>query len=497
VTLISFIFYLYGCYSSEEIKQEQIHKYKEYEIKSVVTIEGEVLEFVSSKTHQPAYVTDSLIIGWIQKEEYPITLKKIQIPISQVKMVSINKFNLGTTCFVPLLIVGGIVALAAALKESCPFIYSFDGEKYMFDGEPYGGAICPALERADYCLLENLKPSNNLYLLQLTNEVDETQYTNEFKLWVVDHLKNTSVVPDVAGNLFTVSNPLEPIAATENGDDMLKWIKTKDLLLWESNTSSINVSDDSNLRDTISLSFPKPTNTDRVKLVVNGGTTLWGSQMLKRMTEIRGEHVDQWFKSLENPIIKSQLEFWNDREELYQLQVKVNSNDKWINKGEIWGGGPFITEDRVVLLDISDIKSDTLKIMVAPPKGFWTFNSFAVDYSDELPFKFQEISASKIIGDDGIDLKNVLEASDKSYYEMPKTGQRAYFTFPVPEFSPGYERSVFAKVSGYYDIHMNKTGEPQSELIRRIAFEPGFPIKYSLQEFSKWITEIKKGTASN
>ena len=219
--------------------------------------------------------------------------------------------------------------------------------------------------------------------------------------------------------------------------------------------------------------------------------------MLKRMTELRGDKVDHWYKALENPLIKSQLEIWNDREELYQLQVKVNSGDRWINKGEIWGGGPFITEDRVVVLDISDIKSDTLKIMIAPPKGFWTFNSFAVDYSDEVPFEFQEISASKIISDDGIDLKSVLESSDKSYYDMPETGQRAYLTFPVPEFKPGYERSVFAKASGYYDIHMNKTGEPQNELIRRIALEPGFPVKYSLQEFSKWITELKKGTVSN
>ena len=199
---------------------------------------------------------------------------------------------------------------------------------------------------------------------------------------------------------------------------------------------------------------------------------------------------------MENPLVKSQLDYWNDREELYQLQVKVNSGNQWINKGEIWGGGPFITEDRIVLLDVSEIKSDTLKIMIAPPRGFWTFNSFAVDYSAEIPYKFKDVSATEIISDDGIDLKAILESSDSSYYEMPEIGQRAYLTFPVLKFKPGYVRSVFAKVSGYYDIHMNKTGEPQNELIRRIAFEPGFPVKYSLQEFSKWITEVKNSSVS-
>ena len=110
-----------------------------------------------------------------------------------------------------------VFLIALATKESCPFIYSFDGEKYVFDGEPYGGAICPALERTDYCLLENLKPFNNQYLLQLTNEVDETQYTNEFKLWVVDHPKGIRIVPDINGKLFTISNPLVPISQQKMG----------------------------------------------------------------------------------------------------------------------------------------------------------------------------------------------------------------------------------------------------------------------------------------
>ena len=91
--------------------------------------------------------------------------------------------------------------------------------------------------------------------------------------------------------------------------------------------------------------------------------------MLKKMTEIRGTQVDNWYKSLENPLIKSQLDYWNDREELYQLQVKVDTDSRWINKGEIWGGGPFITEDRVVTVDVSDVKSDTLKSCFSA-KGF-------------------------------------------------------------------------------------------------------------------------------
>ena len=79
------------------------------------------------------------------------------------------------------------VAIALATKQSCPFIYSWNGSEYVFDAEPYGGAVTRGLERDDYSELENLRAENGLYRLMVTNEVPETQYTNLMELQVVDH----------------------------------------------------------------------------------------------------------------------------------------------------------------------------------------------------------------------------------------------------------------------------------------------------------------------
>ena len=66
ITLFSFVLYMTGCYTSQEIPKEKFYEYRDFEIKSAVTYDGVVYEFVDSKTYQPAYIIDSLIIGYIQ-----------------------------------------------------------------------------------------------------------------------------------------------------------------------------------------------------------------------------------------------------------------------------------------------------------------------------------------------------------------------------------------------------------------------------------------------
>jgi hypothetical protein len=80
------------------------------------------------------------------------------------------------------------VGVVAATKQSCPFVYSWDGSQYVFDAEPYGGAITRGLEKDDFTQLEQLREQDGLYRLKMVNEVDETQLTNLTELWVVDHL---------------------------------------------------------------------------------------------------------------------------------------------------------------------------------------------------------------------------------------------------------------------------------------------------------------------
>ncbi|KPL19637.1 MAG: hypothetical protein AMJ92_02510 [candidate division Zixibacteria bacterium SM23_81] len=483
-TLICFVAYLQGCYSPRQISREQLEQHPDCSIAKVVTVDGEIFEFTTSPGLR-AHIRENMIEGRLKDG----TLTRI--PLSQVKMVYIKRFDAVRSCILGisvlvLLFVGGL-SYALTEKGLCPFVYSYNADEFIFDGEPYGGAICEGLQRTDLCRLEHLNAVDGEYRLLLTNEVNQTQYTDEFKLLVVDHPQEVDVIQDADGNIYTVAALQKPLLAVDHrNEDLQQWLSEKDLLFWESDVLSKDPANPADLRDTLFLTFPKPANADKAKLVVHGCTTLWGSQMLRRMTEIRGDQLENWYAGLNNAAQKEMLNAWNKREQIYKLQVYIWAANTWAHRGEIMGGGPFIAEERVVPLDLADIEGDTLKIRVSPPTGFWQLNSFAVDYSQDVPFEFHDISASSATGHDGVDLRSVLESTDANYYVMPEVGQRAYLTFPVPPPKLNSERTVFAKVSGYYDMHLNASGKPKSEIVHRILSEPGYVTKFALQEYFKW-----------
>jgi hypothetical protein len=357
----------------------------------------------------------------------------------------------------------------------------------VFDGEPYGGSVCPALQRTDLCRLEHLRLHDGKYLLKLANMVDETQHTDEFKLMVADHPTGSMVVPDALGRMHTVSEPVGLLTACDgDGRDVSDWLSDSDRRVWESDILSKDPDTVADLRDTLFLTFPRPAGARRAKLVVNGCNSLWASQMLRRFLELQGNRVHSLYDRLETEETRGRLEAFFGREELFLLKVCVWEGDDWVERGAIVGGGPFISEDRVITLDLGRVEGDELRIRLRPPAGFWRLGWLAVDYSDDVRVDAREVSASSIVGDDGRDLLPVLAAIDGDYYVMPETGQTASLSFDVPSRVSGMNRTVFAKVTGYYDIRLEGAGHRKDRLLSQIFSEPSYVVKYSLEEYLDW-----------
>jgi len=142
---------------------------------------------------------------------------------------------------------------AQTLKGSCPFLYIWDGDKYVFAkdiiwrsalGMPLGimgGATKHAFPDAsdDYIKIpaENLKSKDGEFLIQVTSELWETIYIDQLQLVAVDHPDSVSIFvpeqftpPPFPGlKIFQVHKKSLPISAKdETGNDVLTVISEKD-----------------------------------------------------------------------------------------------------------------------------------------------------------------------------------------------------------------------------------------------------------------------------
>ncbi|MDH4211941.1 MAG: hypothetical protein OEV79_10900 [candidate division WOR-3 bacterium] len=491
VTLVCFVVCTHGCYTAREISIQELEEKPEYTIHKIVTKNNEIYEF-----RDGGQLIDDVIVGYVEDGRF------IEIPVEEVKTVYIGKFGVSKTgkqivvgCLAVAAIGGivGMIVLISALNdlpESCPFIHSCNGTKYILDGEPYGGAVCQGLQRTDYCRLENLKPVEGEYRILLANELNEIQYTDEFKLLIVDHSKDVTVCQDADGHFYTLGDMRKPLHITDaDGHDQYQLLSAEDCLLWTSSLDHREIDASKHLRDTLFINFPRPCQHDKAKLIVSGCNTIWGSHMLRQMVSLFGNQTTTWYEEMMTAQWQQMIEEWNDQVELYQLQVYVREEDGWTHRGEIMGGGPFVSETRVVPLDLTRVEGDSVMIRLMPPSGFWQFNMFSIEYSEDLPIQVQEVSATEATAHDGRDVRDKLESTDAEYYVMPETGQQAYLVFPAPELRPDLKRTIYAKVSGYYDLKIETEEPPQYAEIYRILTEPDYGVTFSNEEYLRIINQ--------
>lgn len=324
--------------------------------------------------------------------------------------------------------------------------------------------------------------------------MNETQYTDEIKLVVVDHPVNVQTIPGPQGKIYTISNPIPPVRAYDQlGNDLSGYVCQNDGLLWTSYDDDKNPDNKNDMKDELILEFPKPPNASKAKLIFNGCNTLWGSQSIRRYLDLHGKQVSQFYREIKNsgPAFYKILNM-TLREELYALNIRVETDNGWQTKGMLMGGGPFAMEDKIYTLNLEDVTGETLRIKLTPPALFWMINYVAIDYSEDMPVESREIEAISAEDHYGKTVKTLFATKDDNYHVMPNIGDAVELVFNAPPKPLGMKRTVLLKASGYYDIHLKAEGERQEDLLERIHSEPGFFVQYAFKEYAKWRNKFEE-----
>ena len=425
--------------------------------------------------------------------------KILEIPADSVLYVEVTKSDPAKAVLITLGVVVGIAAIvlliALASKQSCPFVYSFDGQHFVFDAEPLGGAISPGLARTDISRLDHVQPVDGEYRLLVRNEVPETQHIDKMNLLVVDHPPNASVYPDLEGKFHGFRNIYGATAATdEKGMSLMKFLHASDNISWQTHLPSASKVTNDPVRHTLTITLPKQAGTKKAWLITNIGTSTWGSNMIRKTVEYRGNSAEAWLKSL-TPGSQSfvQMAQYIEKEELYQLKAWVKEGESWNQESVISGQGPFISEDRVYPIDVSNVVGDSLVLRFNPPKGFWTFDYIGVSYEEPLTVPAVTVGPMRAQDQHENSILDSLKNADGRDYVMPEVGDWASVSFLVPGQVDGTARSVYLETSGYYELHLPKDKPDQLARLYSMALHPGEIVKIAMEEFRSWQSELQAG----
>jgi len=140
------------------------------------------------------------------------------------------------------------IVLQQNLKGSCPYLYTWDGDKFAFFTDclwaapiglqPVEGSLLPPREW-EYLKVDGnaLKPRDGEYILKLTEELWEIGYFDSVRLLAVDHPSDVDIYsnekvgpPSISQfQLHTVRSPQRPVAANDQtGRDVLPLIEKQD-----------------------------------------------------------------------------------------------------------------------------------------------------------------------------------------------------------------------------------------------------------------------------
>lgn len=410
---------------------------------------------------------------------------RISIPVSSVSKVEIyDKDTAATTgswVLGTLGVIAGVYLILAILvlifKQSCPFIYTFDGESYQFAGEIFSGAIQPGLERHDYLRLPVLKPQDGKYNIKVTNEVKEIQHVNLMELVAIDHPAHIDVLMDKYGRIQTIAEPVKPLSAqTNTGNDVLPFISEKDALAYHFNDAATA----GGTIDGLVLKFNIPESARDGKLIIKAKNSLWVEHVFSNFHEKFGRMYNAFDRKEEKKPAAELRELMFSQG--FPLSVFLEKGGEWELQDFYEIAGPMAMKDDILTINLSDIESENISIKIESGLMFWDIDYVAMDFSENLPLKVTPLTALEAIDENGIDVLEAIKTDDRLYYTQPMIGNEATLTFSAPELTDE-GRTIILHSKGYYKILRDQQGRADWKSLKTFR-EPG-----RMQQFSKELYE--------
>ena len=353
-----------------------------------------------------------------------------------------------------------VTTLIVIAVASCPHVSVFDGESWVLEAEPNGGAITRSTEYTDYSVMRYTSPAEDgTYRMRLENNLEEIDFDNELKLLAVEHSPGARVIPDVNGSLLAVSNVARPAyAMTDGGVDLLEEYGVDGRLFWDGDRHKTDY-DEKHPRDELYLKFERPAGARTGVLVFEGSSTYWSKYIMADFLSKFGRSAAARFARLENdPLGREKVERFMKKSGYY-IDVQIEHNGEWIDAGCFKTAGTYVSKLQALQIDFPESAGDTVEIKLTYAPFFWNIMEIGMGYRAEHEnFRVTELTPVEAIDTGRGDIRELLLARDDLYYRAVQ-GDRADITFHVPAACRDMEQTLILKTSGYYNFILDEDKE--------------------------------------
>ena len=420
------------------------------------------------------------------------TLKRYTLPLSDVEKIEVLEFDKGRTTSsyvwgaigITLGVGLAILAIAAltytpppiqptTISGSCPYISSFDGNKFSLQGEIYSAAIYPSLQKEDFLPLQ-MQPFKGDWCIKISNELKEVQHTDFANLIIAEHAKDVRLLIDPQGQIHSVTKPQSPLTALLNN----KKDVSNELMYEDYKSCLFNDSNGEQNREDLYLNFKNEGKHTKGKLVLKARSSSWFLYVYDEFTKGFGNYYNHWMKREQKKPV-SELNKWIEEQHI-PLTISVKTAEGWKVINEIKTIGPLLNREVVIPLDLPG--SNQTEVRISSGYMFWELDYAGIDYSEDANFSVNEITSYEAINEKGMNVLPELKSADKKFLIQPNVGDSAILKYKIIPPKTGMVQTFFLHTSGYYDHPRNPSGTPKVAFLK--SFEkPGAMSAFSKQKF--------------
>ena len=387
------------------------------------------------------------------------------IPLDSISVVRVSQLNKSATLVaVAAATTAAFVLIAQGQSDvrpepaplppsSCPFIYSYDGRDWVFDSETYAGAVARGLERIDTDNLEHIRAVDGRYRIRVRNERNETDYTDELALLVVDHPAGTRAIADIAGAVHIVGSGAVAASTKAFGGDTIP-----SRAGWE-------------------LTFPRPAG-DTAALVLRVRNTPVGPFALYHTLGLLGSDVYSWYAALKaQPLTRAVVRSWVEREGYLDVQTFVGGN-AWKSLTRLPDVGAAISKNEVILIDLRALAGDTVRVRLESSPELWVLEG-----ADLAPYHGRartlvEPRPIRAVDERGADVAPLLARRDSTYLVTVRGSDVAMDYEAPPAPAVGQVRSVLVRTVGHYYVETDDRAAPRRDIVDRLMRDRAFAQQY-------------------